>query len=198
MARANSGVGTDLYTLVDVTSMAGEIAAGELLVDVSAFFNSVDPNEFHISLRAFTGPFDFDFGGQLGPENSAPLISDDDPLTWEMASLTDYLVPLGASYLAVGLHNDLFDPANPSYSDSAEITFHSVPEPASPALLLCGVLVFGIRRIHARLARTRNGRTGAHLFLGARGERVDVPEPNVAAPFGLGLAELVVRLRRLP
>ena len=25
MARANSGVGTDLYTLIDVTSMAGEI-----------------------------------------------------------------------------------------------------------------------------------------------------------------------------
>jgi len=155
MARANSGVGTDLYTLVDVTSMAAEIAAGELFVDISAFFNSVDPNEFHISLRAFTGPFDFGFGGQLGPQESAPLLTDADPLTWEMGSLTGYQVPLGANYVAVGLHNDLFDPGNPSYFDSAEITFSSVPEPASPALLLCGVLIFGTRRLHARRARRR-------------------------------------------
>lgn len=164
MARANSGVGTDLYTLIDVTSMAGEIAAGELFVDVSAFFNSVDPNEFHISLRGFTGPFDFGFSGQLGPEDSPPLITDADPLTWEMASLTGYQVPLGTDYIAVGLHNDLFDPGNPSYFDSAEITFSSVPEPAGSALLLCGVLVLGTRRLHTRLARARNSRTDACLW----------------------------------
>jgi len=163
MARANSGVGTDLYTLVDVSSMAAEIAAGELFVDVSAFFNSVDPNEFHVSLRAFTGPLDFDFGDQLAPDESAALITDADPLTWEMASLTGYQVPLGANYVAVGLHNDLFDAGNPSYFDSAEITFSNVPEPTGPALLLCGALVLGTRRLHTRLDRARGERRTARL-----------------------------------
>jgi hypothetical protein len=162
MARANSGIGTDLYTLVDVTSMAAEIAAGELFVDVSAHFNSVDPNEFHVSLRAFVGPFDFGFGGQFGAEEGATLITDVDPLTWEIASLTDYQVPLGSEYLAVGLHNDLFDAGNPSYFDSAEITFSNVPEPTGPALLLCGALVFGTRRLHARLDRARGEPRAAH------------------------------------
>jgi hypothetical protein len=155
MARANSGLGTDLYTLVDVSAMAADIDAGQLFADVSAFFNSVDPNEFYVSLRAFTGPFDIDPADQFGDARSETLVSDDDLSTWDQASLTGYQVPIGANYLALGVHT-LFDVENPSYVDSAELTFSNVPEPAGPALLLCGAVALAGRRLAAS-SRTRAG-----------------------------------------
>lgn len=152
MARANVGAGTDLYTLVDVTHLAVEIAAQEARVDVSALFNALSPNEFHVSLRAFTGPFDFGFPAQFGAESSDTLFSDGDSATWEPAALTDYVVPLDTVYLAVGLHA-LFDEANPSYMDGAEIVFRTVPEPESVALALCGALALAVPGLRAARRR---------------------------------------------
>ena len=54
MARASQGAFTDIYTMLDLTSLSTEIAAGLVFVDLSAQFNSVIVNEdFHVSLRSF-------------------------------------------------------------------------------------------------------------------------------------------------
>ncbi len=44
MARANSGTGADLYTLIDLTPFADSVANGLAIANVSAYFNSVSVN----------------------------------------------------------------------------------------------------------------------------------------------------------
>jgi len=140
MARANSGVGTDSYTMLDFTSLAAQVDQGTVFVDLSAQFNSVAPNTFAVSLHAFSGSFDFEFGDAFGMVTSSDLISDGNAATWEQVDLSNYLVPVGTDYLAVGLHT-LFDVANPSYADSVAVEIHG---PSVPVMGYLGWLIFSV------------------------------------------------------
>ena len=142
MARANAGVSTDIYTVVDVSSLSAGIAAQQVVADLSAFFNATAANQFNVSLGALAGSFNFSFSDVFGSASSVDLISDTNLATWEENALNGWLVPAGADYVLVGVHM-LLDVSEPSYADSVSLAFRTVPEPSPLSLALAGLLLLG-------------------------------------------------------
>ncbi len=145
MARANAGSSADLYTLIDLTPFADSVANGQAIANISAYFNSVSVNEFEVSLRTFSGAFNFEFSDQINPLSSPIFFTDSDSSTWESGGLFNYGIAPQSDFLLVGVHT-LFDVGNPSYIDNVVADVMVIPEPGTVQLLTIGLLLM-VRRM---------------------------------------------------
>jgi hypothetical protein len=135
------GISSDVWQLVDVSSLATDIAAGRAVIDVSALFNRVAGDveadtEFRIGIDALDGvPADFFAQKVAGSElakSFAEIFTDGDFWTWEEAD-TSLLLPAGTEYIAVrvsAVENTVNDGIAPEfaghYADDVVLTVNLV------------------------------------------------------------------------
>ena len=150
-----------IYQLIDISSYAAEIAAGDATATLSGLFNRVQVDAqtdtaFNLALYALSGPPSAFWPDTFLQRESAGVYSDSDPRTWESVT-TSMLLPVNTDYLAVRLMawEDVYnDGAYPEfdghYADQISLTIGtpSVPcEPQTVLLLGLGMLsIIGARR----------------------------------------------------
>jgi hypothetical protein len=143
-----------IYQIVDVGSFADLIASGQGLASASAYFNRVAGDSqtdtlFGIAILACTGePSTFASQKTTAPVAGLNFVTDDNPNTWELASV-QMLLPTNTDFIAVGIYmnediyNDTFEPEfDGHFADIVSVTI--VPEPATTLLLSIGICL--IRR----------------------------------------------------
>jgi len=144
--------GSEIYQLVDVSSLAGAIASGTATATFSASFNRVDTSVdslFRIFLRAYSGdPSGFDADSpDLTPHlqlAQAVISSDPFPASWNEGSV-EMLLPVGTTYLAVSIvaqENSVNNSTAPEfaghYADAVGLTITGGPAAPVPTLNFWG------------------------------------------------------------
>jgi len=121
------GSSSDVWQLVDVSSLATEVTAGRVAVEVSALFNRVagdleTDTEFSIEINALDGvPTDFLAQKVAGSElaiSTTKIITDGEFWTWEEAG-TSVLLPAGTEYIAImvnAVENTVNDGVAPEFA----------------------------------------------------------------------------------
>ena len=122
---ANIGNTANVYQLVDLAPFAGAIAAQQARANFSAFFNATDSHEFFINFLAYD-----ESALPINVENffnvaNIPLTSDSDASTWEQLT-AEYLIPLNARFLAVGLNSER---GGVAYADQVSLSITGGAEP---------------------------------------------------------------------
>lgn len=147
--------------LVDVSAYADDIAAGEAVATLSAYFNRVagdsqTDTSFWVRLRAYSGPTSEhtskrEAGAWLALAEGGNILTDGDVSTWEWVATDPMVLPAGTDYLAVevladeNIYNDgSTDEFDGHYADDVLLTV--VPEPATLILLGLGGLALLRRR----------------------------------------------------
>ena len=102
-------------------------------------------NEFNVSLRTFSGAFNFEFSDQINQLSSPIFFTDNDSSIWESGGLFNYGIAPQSDFLLVGVHA-LFDVGNPSYIDNVMADVMVIPEPGTVQLLTMGLLLMVWRR----------------------------------------------------
>jgi autotransporter-associated beta strand protein len=137
---------TQGFQVTDATSYASLIAGGAT-ANLSVLFNAADnvPAAIGgISLHFYSAA---DYDTEIGVGTSDILALDNDPETWETASVS-VPIPVNARWIVSEvLFNDASIGRSAGYVDAADLTI--VPEPAAPLLLASGaigLLAFARRR----------------------------------------------------
>jgi len=135
------GSSSDVWQLVDVSSLATDITAGRVVIELSALFNRIagdleTDTEFRIEIDALDGvPADFFDQKVAGSElatSVSGIFTDGDLLTWEEA-VTSLLLPAGTEYIAImvnAVENTVNDGVAPEldghYADDIVLTVNLV------------------------------------------------------------------------
>jgi len=135
------GSSSDVWQLVDMSSLATDITAGRVAVEFSALFNRIagdleTDSEFSIEINALDGlPEDFLAHKIAGTElaiSTATVITDGEFWTWEEAG-TSVLLPAGTEYIAImvnAVENNVNDGVDPEfaghYADDVAMTVNIV------------------------------------------------------------------------
>jgi len=148
----------DLWQVIDVTSYASDIIAGNAIAELSAFFNRVSVDSqtdtgFLVKIGAYSGPPDT-FPSQrevselLLVENY--IITDDQLSTWEELRVS-MVLPVNTDFLAVEVCSDenVFNDStgiefDGHYADVVSLTI--IPEPSTLSLLSFGGLALVRKR----------------------------------------------------
>ncbi len=151
---------SQVYQLIDVSSMSSSIDAGLVTATASVFYNRVagdayTDTRFTMAFGAFSGsPATFTSGSTgFGYYWGNIVWSDSDVSTWE-ESTVDYLLPVGTDYLAIQLlaEEDVLNQTgypefDGHYADNVSVTLATIPEPGTASLLGLGLLgLLGIGR----------------------------------------------------
>lgn len=157
-----TGTGADTLQLVDMSSYAASIGAGNFTATLSASFNRTASShtQFEVGIRAYSG-----LAAAFPTNAPSPLAvqffdftSDADTSTWESASVS-LLLPTGTSYLeiwvsALSATGNLQTLPDGHYAD--EVTLTAIPEPSTYALAVGGAaLALGVMRRTRRLRAAR-------------------------------------------
>jgi hypothetical protein len=162
LAGGINGGDSSVIQLVDLSAFSAAISAGSATASASARFNRVAGNaqtdtEFHLRLYPFSGdpsafPTAFPLDGFLA-EARTSLVTDGDPSTWELLSVS-LLLPLATTYIAVVptaienvFNNNPLPPDSQTefdghYADAVVLNVTVVPHPAT--LLMLGPSVAGL------------------------------------------------------
>lgn len=162
----SDGTGADVVQLIDVSSFAAAIAAGQATATFSASFNRITGDgstdtQFNVEIRPYSGSiadFPTNLNTWIGSSALGTFDSDGDTSTWQSIS-TSLLLPAGTTYLGVWLsaienmHNDhyTFTEFAGHYADNASLTIAVIPEPSTFGLF-AGLLGLGLV-VHLRRKR---------------------------------------------
>jgi hypothetical protein len=106
MLESLSEVSTDMYQLVDLSSLARQIDAGRVSLNYSGYFNSDTAGKsIAVTLLAFA-TCAANFEDNLGTSTSTSQTTDSNLATWQQASTGQsptWIVPRGTRYIAAGL-----------------------------------------------------------------------------------------------
>ena len=143
--NTNLGVNSKVYQLVDISSYAADIDAGNVTADLAAFYNSVAATSGGLNLLGWASePTDFSgFLTLVGTINELTL--DADVSTWEEVALS-VVIPSGIRYLAFGIHEPTGIPFAYVDSTSLDLTVTQVPLPGALTLFTLGLVGLGVRR----------------------------------------------------
>ena len=151
----------DLYQTIDVTPYATAVAAGQVRVTASAWFNRVagdsqTDTQFGIGLRAFAGsPSRFPSvvtTGVLDMDRSF-IQTDRDAATWQQATV-ELVLPTNTSYFSVwiapqeNVFNDTQgDEFDGHYADAVSLRFAAIPTPGTWLIAGVGGLIALVKKI---------------------------------------------------
>ena len=157
-----NGASSDIFQLIDVTGFATEIATGQAVFSLTAFFNRVagDTNtdtRFGIDIRSFNAtPVDYaNSSGSLAFSAQQPttFISDGLASTWESIS-TSLVLPSDTTMVLIALiaFENVLDNPNQAipiefsghYADDISASISAVPLPAAFPLFAGGLGLLGL------------------------------------------------------
>ncbi len=142
MLRFNNTLGssTDIYQIVDISSLAADIDAGLVTASFSASFNATASNAVGLHIVGWnSAPVSF-AGITFSAGNAAnALVTDANTATWEQVS-DAAVIQSGVRYLALGLHSNTQLPTTYADQVSLTLTTSAVPVPASAWLFASGIV----------------------------------------------------------
>lgn len=160
-SASKNTVASEVWQLIDLSSILGIVRTGTAELHGEAYFNRVLGGEttdtrFSVMLSAYSGST-ADFSDMWSNDNHLAraqgiIYSDGDTRTWELAEI-NLVLPADTDYVALrvaaveDVYNDLYHPEfDGHYVDASAVWL--VPSPAAATLLLagCGLAMTGRRR----------------------------------------------------